>query len=252
MSGAAVFAATFLVHLTITLGFSDLPPGAMIRDFLGIPEVTFSIWRISGAALVNGIINGLLWGTLVLAICSLGRHASKRKPLVPLPAPAYKPLSPPEPTPRRVERLRFKVVERKTYVPLDQNIEAIEGIGSTYGSRLRNSGVDTVEDLLRVGANGSGRRYLANEVGVAPATMLKWVYRADLFRIRGIGKQYSALLESAGVNTVTELSMRNPEVLCDMLRKINREKRLVRRTPPYGMVKGWINNAKNLKRIVVY
>lgn len=202
--------------------------------------------------LVNGIINGFLWGTIVLAIYSLGRRASKSRPLIPLPAPAYKPLSPPEPTPRRVERLRFKVVERRTYVPLDQDIEAIEGIGSTYGSRLRSSGVDTVEDLLRAGATRSRRRYLANKVGVAPATILKWVYRADLFRIRGIGKQYSALLESAGVNTVTELAIRDPENLCKRLRKINREKRLVRRTPPYGMVKGWIKSAKNLRRTVLY
>jgi hypothetical protein len=80
--------------------------------------------------------------------------------------------------------------------------------------------------------------------------LLKWVYRADFFRIRGIGTQYSALLESAGVHTVTALSRRDPKNLYAKLREINRKKNLVRRIPPYRTVQRWIKSAKNLKRIV--
>jgi hypothetical protein len=36
------------------------------------------------------------------------------------------------------------------------------------------------------------------------------------------------------------------------LRRINMEKNLVRRTPPPKMVRGWVNSAKNLRRIVAY
>jgi hypothetical protein len=85
---------------------------------------------------------------------------------------------------------------------------------------------------------------------VASGTLLKWVYRADFFRIRGIGTQYSALLESAGVNTVIDLSRRNPKNLYAKLREINRRKNLVRRVPPYRTVQRWIRSAKNLKRMV--
>jgi predicted flap endonuclease-1-like 5' DNA nuclease len=133
---------------------------------------------------------------------------------------------------------------------LDQDIETIEGIGPTYGNKLRNSGVKVVEDLLRAGSTRSRRRILANKVGVASATLLKWVYRADFFRIRGIGTQYSSLLESAGVNTVTDLARRNPKNLYAKLREINRKKNLVRRIPPYRTIQRWIKSAKNLKRIV--
>jgi len=39
--------------------------------------------------------------------------------------------------------------------------------------------------------------------------ILKWVNMADLFRVKGIGQEYSELLEKAGVDTVRELRNRN-------------------------------------------
>ena len=255
MSGTiVVFVVVFLVLFGVTLGVPALPPGNILLDFLGIPEITLSIGGISGMTLVNGIINGLFWGAIAAVIYSLSHRASKPEPLSPMPAPPHLPTPAPAPMPREpsVKRQRPKIKKRKTYVPLDQDIETIEGIGPTYGNRLRNSGVKTVEDLLRLGATRNGRRSLAYKVGVAPAALLKWVYRADFFRIKGIGTQYSSLLESAGVNTVTDLSMRNPVNLYERLRKINKKKNLVRRTPPAKTVEDWVKSAKNLKRIVVY
>jgi len=251
MLGAVVFAAAFLCLLGITLGVPAIPPGEIIYPFLGIPEMTYSIFGISGVVLVNGIINGVVWGVIVWMIYALGRRASKREVIPPMSVPVYTHIPAPTSLRRGVKRSR-KVRKRESFVPLDQDIETIEGIGPTYGNRLRNSGVEIVENLLRVGSTRNGRRALAIKVGVAPATMHKWVYRADFFRIRGIGKQYSSLLESAGVNTVTDLSRRNPKNLYDRLRETNREKNLVRRTPPYKMIKGWTKSAKNLKRIVKY
>ncbi|MCZ2856745.1 MAG: DUF4332 domain-containing protein, partial [Candidatus Bathyarchaeota archaeon] len=78
------------------------------------------------------------------------------------------------------------------------------------------------------------------------------VCRADFFRIVGIGKQYSSLLESAGVNSVTDLSRRNPNKLYEKLMETNWEKNLVKRTPPYNKVEDWIESARSLRRIVIY
>ena len=248
MSGAVVFVVAFLLLLGITLGVPSLPPGDILYDFLGIPEITYSILGISGEDLMNGIINGVFWGIGISMIYSLGR-ASKRKVIVYRPVSVPAPASmPPAPPAIRSPNVR----KRKTYVPLDQSIETIEGIGPTYGSRLRNSGVKVVGDLLRVGSTRRGRRDLSDEVGVDPTTIFKWVNRADFFRIRGVGKQYSDLLGSAGVNTVMELSRRNPKNLYENLRETNRERNLVRRTPPLKMVEGWIQSAKKLKRMVKY
>jgi predicted flap endonuclease-1-like 5' DNA nuclease len=252
MSGAAVvFTIAFLIPLGVTLGFPALPPGEILYNLLGAPEIALSIGGISGSTILNGVINGLFWGAIVVGIYLLARRASEPETLPPMPAPPHIPSPVPRASTATVRRQRPKIRERKTFVPLDQDIEVIEGIGPTYGTRLRNVGVKTVKDLLRAGASRSGRRYLANRIDVAPATLLKWVYRADFFRIKGIGKQYSSLLESAGVNTVTDLAMRDPERLCERLRMINRRKNLVRRTPPSKMIAAWVRSAKYLKRIVV-
>ena len=260
MSRAVVFAIAFSALFAITLVVPSLPPGDIISSFVEIP-VTVSILGISGATLMNAVVNGFFWGIIVFILYIVSRRPSKREDYPPIPPPAYPKASLPIPGPptsltmskKPQEKKRHpKVKKRKTYVDLNQDIEKIEGIGPTYGNKLRKSGVKVVEDLLRAGSTRKGRRYLANKVGVTPGTLLKWVFRADFFRIRGIGTQYSALLESAGVNTVTDLSRRNPKNLFEKLREINRKKNLVRRTPPYTMIKGWIKSAKNLKRIVKY
>jgi predicted flap endonuclease-1-like 5' DNA nuclease len=258
MSKAVVFALVFLLLFVVTLVIPAIPPGDMIRDLFGISG-TASILGISVVTIVNGIINGLVWGLIIFVIYILARPAPKKRKLPPIISPSYPTAPKPMPTeattvvtmsaePR--EKRRSEVKKRKTYIALDQDVETIEGIGPTYGTKLRNSGVRVVDDLLRAGSTRSKRRILANKVGVAPGTLLKWVYRADFFRIRGIGTQYSSLLESAGVNTVTDLSRRNPKNLYATLRAINRKKNLVRRIPPYRTIQRWIKSAKNLRRIV--
>ena len=261
MSKAVVFVIAFLVFFAITLVIPGLPPGDMIGSFVGISETaaTTSIAGISGTTIVNGVINGLIWGIIVFAIYAVIYRTPKKK-LPQMITPTYP--TPPPPTPAPVttsvtmsrkprEKKRQRKAKRRTYVALDQDIETIEGIGPTYGNKLRNSGVKVVGDLLREGSTRFGRRILARKVDVASGTLLKWVHRADFFRIRGIGTQYSALLESVGVNTVADLSRRNPKNLYARLREVNRAKNLVRRVPPYRTVQVWIRSANNLQRIVV-
>ncbi len=132
------------------------------------------------------------------------------------------------------------------------SIEQISGIGPAYGEKLRAAGIRTTEALLRAGATPEERQELAEKIGVSADTILKWVNRADLMRVTGIGEQYSDLLEAAGVDTVLELARRNPENLHQKLAEINAEKGLVRRLPNQDMVANWIEQAKSLERAVSY
>ena len=256
MIGAAIFAVTFLLLFSISMVAPTLPPGEIVYGFLGIPEVASSISGISGEVFVKAVINGLFWGTAILATYSLFNRHSRKKELLStdfLSYPTLKKSTSEYIPPKAMAKRTFsKARKRRTKSSLEQKITTIEGIGSIYGKRLRKSGVKTIDDLLRAGSTRKGRHDLAIKVGVSPSTILRWVYRADLFRIMGIGRQYSSLLESAGVNSVTNLSIRNPELLYKDLMEINRKKRLVRRTPPYNMVKDWIQNAKSLRSIVIY
>jgi predicted flap endonuclease-1-like 5' DNA nuclease/ferredoxin len=123
------------------------------------------------------------------------------------------------------------------------NIIDIEGIGPIYAEKLKTIGIKTTIDLLEAGSTPLEREELAEKTGISPKLILEWVNIADLMRIKGVGEEYSDLLEEAGIDTVVELSRRNPENLHAKLLEVNEEKKLVRRVPSLSAVKGWIAHA---------
>lgn len=128
----------------------------------------------------------------------------------------------------------------------------IEGIGPAYAEKLRSAGIRSTASLLKRGAKAKGRRELASATNIEEARLLKWINHADLFRVRGIGSEYSELLEAAGVDTVPELRQRNPDALYNALLKANLEKKLVRKMPTCAQVAGWVEEAKSLPRAIEY
>jgi predicted flap endonuclease-1-like 5' DNA nuclease len=132
------------------------------------------------------------------------------------------------------------------------NVVDIEGIGPDRAEKLKAAGVVTTDDLLCKGGTAKGRKDLEAATGLGGALILKWVNRADLFRIKGIGTQYSDLLEAAGVDTVVELAQRRADNLTKKMAEVNEQKKLVRALPAESIVAGWIEQAKALPRAVEY
>ena len=130
------------------------------------------------------------------------------------------------------------------------SIDAIEGIGPKRATVLRKNGIRTTEALLKRGAAKRDRRALAATTKLDETKILEWVNRADLMRCKGVGSEYSDLLEAAGIDTVKELRRRNPTLLTAKLIELNEKKRLVRRLPTESMVVGWVENAKTLDPMV--
>lgn len=128
----------------------------------------------------------------------------------------------------------------------------IEGIGEVYAQNLKDAGIATVEALLVAGASPKGRQEIEEKTGIGHAYILKWVNRADLFRVKGISEEYADLLEAAGVDTVPELARRNGENLHAKLGEVNAAKKLVRKLPALSQVSDWIKQAGDLPRVVTY
>jgi predicted flap endonuclease-1-like 5' DNA nuclease len=129
----------------------------------------------------------------------------------------------------------------------------IEGIGPVYAEKLKKLGVRSVDSLLKNGATRQGRKELSQGSGVDETLILKWVNMADLYRVRGVGSEYSELLEKAGVDTVKELATRVPENLHKKMVEVNSSGRpLVRQLPSLKRVKSWVANAKKLEPKVKY
>jgi len=133
------------------------------------------------------------------------------------------------------------------------NIERIEGIGPANAKKLAKAGIKSVKAMLKKGATSKGRKEIAEQSGLSKEKVLDFVNMADLFRIKGVGTQYSELLEAAGVdNTVKELAQRNPENLYGAMVETNRKKKLVRLVPAQSKVVDWVAQAKKLPRVVEY
>jgi predicted flap endonuclease-1-like 5' DNA nuclease len=131
-------------------------------------------------------------------------------------------------------------------------LAALEAIGEVYAEKLKAAGADSTFNLLEMGATRAGREDLAEKTEINPKLILGWVNRADLFRIKGVGEEYSDLLEAAGVDTVVELAQRNAANLHQKLATVNQEKNLVRKLPAQSQVASWVEQAKKLPRLIEY
>ena len=128
----------------------------------------------------------------------------------------------------------------------------VEGIGAKYAEKLQKAGVSTTEALLKAGMTPKGRKDLAEKTGIGDALILTWVNHVDLYRIKGVGSEYSELLEAAGVDTVPELAQRKAANLTQKMVAINTDKKLVRKLPVESQVADWIEQAKKLPRVITY
>jgi predicted flap endonuclease-1-like 5' DNA nuclease len=131
-------------------------------------------------------------------------------------------------------------------------LTVIEGIGPEFERKLHDAGISSIENLLENGRTPAGRKKIAEDSGIADSKVLTWVNHADLMRIKGIGGEFSELLEAAGVDTVPELAQRNAENLAAKMKEINDEKKLTRVVPSADTVAGWVAQAKELPRAIEY
>jgi predicted flap endonuclease-1-like 5' DNA nuclease len=131
-------------------------------------------------------------------------------------------------------------------------VEKIEGVGAKYAAKLAEAGITNTKQLLDKAASRKGRADLAKATGVDEKLILKWANMCDLMRIRGVGEEFSELLEIAGVDTVKELAKRRPDNLRQAMVEANQKRKLVRQLPSVGQCESWVKQAKDISPIMTY
>ena len=90
------------------------------------------------------------------------------------------------------------------------------------------------------------------ETGIDEKRLLCLANCADRMRIKGLGKEYAAILPAVGVDTVKELKYRNPEKLAKALAEANKKRKLVGVLPSDRAIVRWIEYAKRLPLKITY
>jgi hypothetical protein len=131
-------------------------------------------------------------------------------------------------------------------------ITDIDGIDDDAAARLKSVGIRSTERLLETARTMRGRKTLAGRTGFEEKQLLCWANVADRMRIKGVNRDYSQLLQAAGVDTVKELKYRNPANLARAMAEANKKNKLVRLVPSEKMVSRWIEDAKRLPLKITY
>jgi len=131
-------------------------------------------------------------------------------------------------------------------------VSEISGIGSDVADRLKAVGIRTTIGLLEAAKGPRERKRLAEKTGLDEKRILGWANAADRMRIKGVGGDYSSLLQAAGVDTVKELKYRNPAKLACAMAEANAKRKLARVLPSDRAVVRWIEQAKRIGFKITY
>lgn len=133
-----------------------------------------------------------------------------------------------------------------------KKISDIEGIGPSFAQKLAKANIRSVNGLLKMCNDKKGRKSVSEKTGIDESKLLKWANLADLYRIKGVGSEYSELLEAAGIDTVKELRNRNADNLHQKIKEVNAKKKLVRQMPGLKKIEGFISHAKKLNPMITH
>jgi predicted flap endonuclease-1-like 5' DNA nuclease len=128
----------------------------------------------------------------------------------------------------------------------------LRGITDQVLNALKGQGLGDSDALLEAAKTSQGRKALATAAGVESSVILELANRADLARIKGIGRVYSDLMEEAGVDTVKELARRSPANLHAKLIEINSTRQFTQRPPSVEQVTDFVEQAKSLPGMLEY
>ena len=131
-------------------------------------------------------------------------------------------------------------------------ISKIDGLTAFAATKLKKAGIRTMEGLLDAAHSAKCRKELAAKTGFSEQQLLEWANLADYLRIPGMGKAKAELLRASGVNTVRELTHRNPARLAQAMKDANDKRKLVQVMPSEKSVGQLIEKARKLPLKITY
>jgi hypothetical protein len=112
----------------------------------------------------------------------------------------------------RADELRQQRIKRKPFL-----LGQFRGVNPAYIAKLKEVGISSTDQMLRVGSAPSARQELAEQSGVPVGAILELVKLSDLSRLGGVKSIRARLYFDAGVDTLEKMAEWDPEELRAML-----------------------------------
>lgn len=120
-----------------------------------------------------------------------------------------------------------------------RNIDLLLGVTYQHVSRFKSIGISNTLDLLDAADTAQAKRSLARSLSITSRQMTRWVYSANLLRIRGLSTHYANLLIEVGVCTTDDLIQAEIKPLIAKMQELNSRKRFVKRLPAHSQIQQW-------------
>jgi len=140
--------------------------------------------------------------------------------------------------------LTFAGIDRYTVVSYIPLIKDLPGVQAQWKERLRQAGVEKVQDLISRKVEG------LVALGIPYPEAEKLMRQVEMITLKGMGIENYRLLREVGVSTLTQLAQQDP---LDLDLRIERTAHLTsipHRAPTPALVRLWIKEAKKRVRVV--
>jgi predicted flap endonuclease-1-like 5' DNA nuclease len=129
---------------------------------------------------------------------------------------------------------------------MENKLSDIKGIDDAGIKQLAAAGINSIMEFIEKANTAKERNELSKQTNIDAKTLTEWYNRADLMRVKGIGKEFANLLEECGVDTIKELQHRVPANLHAKLKETNEAQKITGRTPTLENVEDWVAQAKEI------
>lgn len=132
-----------------------------------------------------------------------------------------------------------------------RNLDLLLGVTYQHMNQFKAIGISNTLQLLDAVDSAKTKRSLARSLSTTSRQMTRWLYSADLLRIRGLSTHYANLLIEVGVCTATELAYADIDMLIRNMQSINKRKRFVKRMPAHSQISQWQLEAQTLPSVPI-
>ena len=110
--------------------------------------------------------------------------------------------------------------------------------------KLREAGIETTDDMMRLWADQPKRAALVESTGISMEQFTNIASMSRLARVKNVGPNYVAVLLAAGIDGPKSLFENTPEALVKRLITVTAEKNLTAPVPTLEQVRTWFSEPK--------